>query len=89
MASMKEKANETSKAPTLSVESVIKSYLTSKLSNNNLTFWVKYSAEGRDCRIQKMVLSNLFIIINIIFINKGRASKRASWEWGSSRGGVF
>ena len=58
MASMKEKANETSKAPTLSVESVIKSYLTSKLSNNNLTFWAKYSEEGKDCRI-KMALLNL------------------------------
>ena len=36
----------------------IERYLTSKLSNNNLTFWAKYSAEGKDCRI-KTALSNL------------------------------
>ena len=58
MASMKEKANETSRAPTVTVESVIESYLTSKLSNNNLAFWAKFSAEGKDCRI-KTALANL------------------------------
>ena len=36
----------------------IERYLTSKLSNNNLTFWAKYSAEGKDCRI-KTALSNV------------------------------
>ena len=41
MASMKVKANEASRAPTVTVESVIESYLTSKLSNNNLAFWAK------------------------------------------------
>ena len=37
----------------------IESYLTSKLSNNNnLTFWAKYSEEGKDCKIT-MALLNL------------------------------
>ena len=37
----------------------IERYLIRKLSNNNnLTFWAKYSAEGKDCRI-KMALLNL------------------------------
>ena len=38
----------------------IESYLTSRLSNNNnhLTFWAKYSVEGKDRRI-KMALQNL------------------------------
>ena len=58
MASMKEKANETSRAPTVTVENVIESYLTSKLSNNNLAFWAKYSVDGKDCRYKK-ALSNL------------------------------
>ena len=58
MASMKVKANEASRAPTVTVESVIESYLTSKLSNNNLAFWAKYSAEGKDCKI-KTALSNV------------------------------
>ena len=58
MASMKDKANETSRAPTVTVENVIESYLTSKLSNNNLAFWAKYSAEGKDCKI-KTALSNI------------------------------
>ena len=38
MTSLKVKANEASKAPTGTVESVIESYLTSKLSNKNLAF---------------------------------------------------
>ena len=58
MASMKEKANEASKAPTVTVENVVESYLTSKLSNNNLAFWAKYSAEGKECKI-KTALSNI------------------------------
>ena len=58
MASMKVKANEASKAPTVTVENVIESYLTSKLSNNNLAFWAKYSAEGKECKI-KTALSNI------------------------------
>ena len=37
----------------------IERYLIRKLSNNNnLTFWAKYSEEGKDCRI-KMALLNL------------------------------
>ncbi|MCP4115575.1 MAG: hypothetical protein GY737_09250 [Desulfobacteraceae bacterium] len=58
MASMKQKANEASRAQTATVESVIEEYLTSKLSNNNLAFWAKYSADGKNCKI-KMALSNL------------------------------
>ena len=58
MSSMREKANEVSRAPTDTVESVIESYLSSKLVNNNLAFWAKYSADGKDCKI-KMALANL------------------------------
>ena len=58
MLSMREKANDVSRAPTDTVESVIESYLSSKLVNNNLAFWAKYSADGKDCKI-KMALANL------------------------------
>ena len=52
MASMKQKANEASRAQTATVESVIEEYLTSNLSNNNLAFWAKYSANGKNCKIK-------------------------------------
>ena len=58
MAEMKNKANQASRTPVATVESVVDSYLVSKLSNNNLSFWAKYEADSKGCKI-RLALSKL------------------------------
>ena len=55
MAQMKDKANQSSRDPVATVENVVDSYLASKLSNNSLSFWAKFEADSKGCKI-KMAL---------------------------------